>query len=246
MTPKRPETWAGKPRLSRNASTARCGHRTTSTHWLWTARDARRPRSPPTLAMPSGAASPPSSRRAHVVQRLMEPDMFSGWGIRTLSAESPCFNPQGYHVGTVWPHDNSIIAMGFKRYGFESELNRLATALFDAAKAFPYYRLPELFGGMARSGHDSPVPYPVACRPQAWAAGAFPPCDTGNTGSLPGRPERSPADREADTAGLAEVRARPRPAGGRRRGGPLLRAARWPYERRDRRNPRPPRCGLHG
>lgn len=109
-----------------------------------------------------------------VVQRLMEPDMFSGWGIRTLSAKSPCFNPQGYHVGAVWPHDNSIIAMGFKRYGFERELNRLATALFDAAKAFPYYRLPELFGGMARSGHDFPVPYPVACQPQAWAAGAFP------------------------------------------------------------------------
>ncbi len=109
-----------------------------------------------------------------VVRRLMEPDMFSGWGVRTLSAASPCFNPQGYHVGTVWPHDNSIIAMGFKRYGFESELNRLITALFDAAKAFPYYRLPELFGGMARSAHQSPVPYPVACRPQAWAAGAFP------------------------------------------------------------------------
>ncbi|MEX2392831.1 MAG: amylo-alpha-1,6-glucosidase, partial [Dehalococcoidia bacterium] len=109
-----------------------------------------------------------------IVQRMMEPDMFSGWGIRTLSSKSPCFNPQGYHVGTVWPHDNSIIAMGFKRYGFERELNRLATALFDAARAFPYYRLPELFGGMARSGHDSPVPYPVACQPQAWAAGAFP------------------------------------------------------------------------
>lgn len=109
-----------------------------------------------------------------VARRMMEPDMFSGWGIRTLSAESPRFNPQGYHVGTVWPHDNSIIAMGFKRYGFDVELNLLATALLDAAKAFPYYRLPELFGGMARSGHDSPVPYPVACQPQAWAAGAFP------------------------------------------------------------------------
>ena len=115
-----------------------------------------------------------ASQAVQVVRRLMEPDMFSGWGIRTLSADSPCFNPQGYHVGAVWPHDNSIIAMGFKRYGFESELNRLVTALFDAAKAFPYYRLPELFGGMARSGHHSPVPYPVACRPQAWAAGAFP------------------------------------------------------------------------
>ena len=109
-----------------------------------------------------------------VVRRLMEPDMFSGWGIRTLSTASPCYNPQGYHVGTVWPHDNSIIAMGFKRYGFEGELNRLVTGLFDAAKAFPYYRLPELFGGMARSAHHSPVPYPVACRPQAWAAGAIP------------------------------------------------------------------------
>ena len=108
-----------------------------------------------------------------MVRRLMEKDMFSGWGIRTLSASSPRFNPQGYHVGTVWPHDNSIIAMGFKRYGYERQLNHLATALFDAAQAFPYYRLPELFGGSARSAHRSPVPYPVACRPQAWAAGAF-------------------------------------------------------------------------
>jgi glycogen debranching enzyme len=105
---------------------------------------------------------------------MMEPDMFSGWGIRTLSASSPRFNPQGYHVGTIWPHDNSLIAMGFKRYGFEFELNRLAGAIFDAATAFPYFRLPELFGGKPRSGHDSPVPYPVACQPQAWAAGAFP------------------------------------------------------------------------
>ena len=107
-------------------------------------------------------------------RRLFKRDMFSGWGVRTLSEDSPRYNPQGYHVGTVWPHDNSIIAMGLKRYGLEKELNRLATALFDAAKAFPYYRLPELFGGAARSAHHSPVPYPIACRPQAWAAGAFP------------------------------------------------------------------------
>jgi glycogen debranching enzyme len=113
-------------------------------------------------------------RARGVVQRMMEPDMFSGWGIRTLSANSPRFNPQGYHVGTIWPHDNSLIAMGFKQHGFEIELNRLAGALFDAAAAFPYFRLPELFGGKARSGHDAPVPYPVACQPQAWAAGAFP------------------------------------------------------------------------
>jgi glycogen debranching enzyme len=109
-----------------------------------------------------------------IVRRLMEPDMFSGWGIRTLSAKSRRYNPLGYHLGTVWPHDNSLIAMGFKRYGFEPELNELATALFDAARAFTYYRLPELFGGDERSFHHAPVPYPVACRPQAWAAGAIP------------------------------------------------------------------------
>ena len=106
--------------------------------------------------------------------RLFKKDMFSGWGIRTLSEDSPRYNPQGYHVGTVWPHDNSIIAMGLKRYGFEGHVNRLATALFEAAKSFPYYRLPELFGGETRSAHNSPVSYPVACRPHAWAAGTVP------------------------------------------------------------------------
>jgi len=111
---------------------------------------------------------------SQVAERLMRNDMFSGWGIRTLSTTSARFNPYGYHLGTVWPHDNSLIAMGFKRYGFEDELNEVAMALFDAARAFPYYRLPELFGGAARSAHQSPVPYPVACRPQAWAAGAIP------------------------------------------------------------------------
>ena len=119
-----------------------------------------------------GAAS--RTHAAKVVRRLMEPDMFSGWGIRTLRAASRRYNPLGYHVGTVWPHDNSLIAMGFKRYGFEQDLNRLATALFDAARAFQYYRLPELFGGDERSTHQAPVPYPIACRPQAWAAGSIP------------------------------------------------------------------------
>jgi glycogen debranching enzyme len=108
------------------------------------------------------------------VRRLMQPDMFSGWGVRTLSSASPAFNPQGYHLGSIWPHDNSVVAMGFKRSGCEGELNTLATALFDAAQAFPYYRLPELFGGSERTAHRQPVPYPVACRPQSWAAGAFP------------------------------------------------------------------------
>jgi glycogen debranching enzyme len=113
-------------------------------------------------------------RARHVVSKMLADDLFSGWGIRTIGRESPRYNPLGYHLGTVWPHDNAIAAFGFKMYGFEEELNEVATALFEAALTFPYYRLPELFGGQPRTTHGTPVPYPVACRPQAWAAGAFP------------------------------------------------------------------------
>ena len=112
-------------------------------------------------------------RAARVRDSLFAQDMFTGWGIRTLSSAAPAYYPLGYHVGTVWPHDNGIIAMGLKRYGFHNEVNEIATALFDAARQFPSYRLPELFGGQARSEYQPPVPYPVACRPQAWTAGAF-------------------------------------------------------------------------
>jgi glycogen debranching enzyme len=129
-------------------------------------------------------------RAGKIVRRLMEKDMFSGWGIRTLSSTSKRYNPLGYHVGTVWPHDNSLIAMGFKRYGFEDDLNELATALFDAARAFPYHRLPELFGGDERSVHQAPVPYPVACRPQAWAAGSIPMVTQAILGLCPDAPAR--------------------------------------------------------
>jgi glycogen debranching enzyme len=114
------------------------------------------------------------ARAADVTGHLLSPEMFSGWGIRTLETRNPRFNPIGYHTGSVWPHDNSIAAMGLKMYGCEDELNAVATALFDAAGAFPYLRLPELFGGDHRSSHRSPVPYPVACRPQSWAAGSMP------------------------------------------------------------------------
>jgi glycogen debranching enzyme len=120
------------------------------------------------------AEVPAQSRATQVVDGLLRNDLFSGWGIRTLSSDSPRFNPFGYHIGSVWPHDNSIAAMGFKKYGKESELSELATALFDAARSFEYYRLPELFCGTPRTAHHAPVPYPVACRPQAWAAGAIP------------------------------------------------------------------------
>lgn len=109
-----------------------------------------------------------------VAQNVLGPELFSGWGIRTLERSNPRFNPIGYHVGSVWPHDNSLIVMGLKMYGFEDAVNSVASALFDTALTFPYFRLPELFGGDVRSQHRSPVPYPVACRPQAWAAGSMP------------------------------------------------------------------------
>jgi len=107
-----------------------------------------------------------------VVHRLMEPDMFSGWGIRTMGKGEKSYNPMSYHNGTVWPHDNALIAAGFKRYGFIEETNRIVTALFEAAQFADYMRLPELFCGFTRRTPSPPVHYPVACSPQAWAAGA--------------------------------------------------------------------------
>jgi glycogen debranching enzyme len=116
----------------------------------------------------------PGSRAGDIAKAMLSPEMFTGWGVRTLETRNPRFNPIGYHTGSVWPHDNSIAAMGLKMYGCEDELNAIAGALFNAAGAFPYFRLPELYGGDARSEHRSPVPYPVACRPQSWAAGSMP------------------------------------------------------------------------
>jgi glycogen debranching enzyme len=116
----------------------------------------------------SGIASP--ERAARVVKRLMQPDMWSGWGIRTLSTENPAYNPFSYHLGSVWPHDNGIIALGFKRYGFASEAAQVAYGIFDAAKYFASYRLPELFAGIKREPGAFPVPYIEANVPQGWAA----------------------------------------------------------------------------
>ncbi|MBE9199055.1 MULTISPECIES: amylo-alpha-1,6-glucosidase [unclassified Nodularia (in: cyanobacteria)] len=116
----------------------------------------------------SGIASP--ERAARVVKRLMQPDMWSGWGIRTLSTENPAYNPYSYHLGSIWPHDNGIIAMGFKRYGFAAEVAEVAHGTFDAAKYFASYRLPELFAGIKREAGAFPVPYIEANVPQGWAA----------------------------------------------------------------------------
>jgi len=104
--------------------------------------------------------------------RLLKPDMFSGWGIRTMSKSSVAYNPMSYHNGSVWPHDNALIAAGLKRYGFHKQTNRIATAMFETANHSDYMRLPELFCGFTRRTPNRPVSYPVACSPQAWAAGS--------------------------------------------------------------------------
>ena len=118
----------------------------------------------------TGIAS--QQRARDVADRLLGPSLFSGWGVRTYGAGQPGYTPFGYHTGTVWPHDNSIAAAGLKRYGFQDEANRLVGNVFEAAQHFGDFRLPELFCGFEREGSAMPVPYPVACSPQAWSAGA--------------------------------------------------------------------------
>ncbi len=114
----------------------------------------------------------PAGRAASVADRLLEPDMFSGWGVRTYAAGQPGYNPVGYHMGAIWPHDNALIAAGLKATGAADGANLLAGRLIEAAQWFPDLRLPELFCGFARDEVGAPVAYPVACSPQAWAAAA--------------------------------------------------------------------------
>ena len=105
-----------------------------------------------------------------VAERLLAPDMFCGWGVRTLSSECPAYNPMSYHNGSVWPHDNAIIAAGLKRYGRQEAVLKIADCLFEVASAASDWRLPELYCGFDRSERSTVVAYPVACIPQAWAA----------------------------------------------------------------------------
>jgi glycogen debranching enzyme len=104
-----------------------------------------------------------------LVRHLMSPEMFSGWGVRTLATSMAAYNPMSYHNGSVWPHDNALLAAGLMRYGFVEESRRVATAVLDAAAAFGH-TLPELYCGFPREEYDPPLPYPAACSPQAWAA----------------------------------------------------------------------------
>jgi glycogen debranching enzyme len=110
---------------------------------------------------------------SQLAARLVAPDMASGWGIRTRGASDPNYNPMSYHNGSVWPHDNSLTIAGLARSGFRSEANQIASEIFAAAQHFRLNRLPELLCGYERAAgtNDGPAPYPVSCRPQAWAAG---------------------------------------------------------------------------
>jgi glycogen debranching enzyme len=114
-------------------------------------------------------------RAGLVVKRLMADDMFSGWGIRTLSNRSCHYNPMSYHNGSVWPHDNSIIAAGMRRYGFREEAERVARSVIEACMRFPDDRIPELYCGFGRDliFGAGPAQYLVSCSPQAWGAGAL-------------------------------------------------------------------------
>jgi glycogen debranching enzyme len=108
------------------------------------------------------------------VERLFAPDMFSGWGIRTLSTQHGSYNPLSYHCGTVWAVEQSTIAFGLRRFGFDARARELTTAVFDLAQLYPEYRIPECVGGDARDDRPTPGAYPHANTPQLWNATAFP------------------------------------------------------------------------
>jgi len=116
----------------------------------------------------SGIAHPQHAER--IARQLVEPAFFSGWGIRTLAEGEGRYNPMSYHNGSIWPHDNALIAAGLSRYGYKAEAAQVLTALFDASQFLELRRLPELFCGFRRRQREGPTLYPVACLPQSWAA----------------------------------------------------------------------------
>jgi glycogen debranching enzyme len=118
----------------------------------------------------TGIASPERAQR--LAETLMSDEMFSGWGVRTLADSERRYNPMSYHNGSVWPHDNAMIAAGLARYGLMSAVERVMTGLFEASLVVDFHRLPELFCGFVRRPGQGLTRYPVACNPQAWAAGS--------------------------------------------------------------------------
>lgn len=141
-------------------------------HCLWTG-----------IATPEAAAS--------IARVLLAPGCFNGWGVRTLDEGEARYNPMSYHNGSVWPHDNALVALGLARYGYRQEAMRIFNGLFDTARAMPMLRLPELFCGFARREDEGPTHYPVACSPQAWASGTVFALLEAVTGMAIGRDERT-------------------------------------------------------
>src|SRR5262249_24873520 len=120
-------------------------------------------------ALLAGIASAEHARR--IAEQLAGPEMFSGWGIRTLSPSEARYNPMSYHNGSVWPHDNGLIATGFSRYGFDDLLAVAFLGLFEASVTMDGPGMPERFCGFRRRNGEGPTSYPVACAPQAWSSG---------------------------------------------------------------------------
>jgi glycogen debranching enzyme len=112
------------------------------------------------------------SHASRVAQALMSERSFGGWGVRTVASGTARYNPMSYHNGSVWPHDNAVVAAGLARYGFTEAASRIFSAMFELSQAVDLHRLPELICGFHRRTAESPTLYPVACAPQAWAAGA--------------------------------------------------------------------------
>ncbi len=139
---------------------------------------------------------PDATRARRVGETLLAPDMVSGWGIRTLSARHPVYNPMSYHNGSVWPHDNAIMSLGLALYRHTAGAVATCSALHDVAAGMPYHRLPELYCGLERGQGTRPVLYPVSCSPQAWAAGAVFMLLQAVTGILPDAPGRMLTVRE--------------------------------------------------
>jgi glycogen debranching enzyme len=121
-------------------------------------------------ALWTGIAEPAHARQ--VAETLMRDDAFSGWGIRTIATSEARYNPMSYHNGSVWPHDNALVAQGLAHYGLKDGVLRIMGGLFEASTFLDLHRLPELFCGFARRAGEGPTLYPVACSPQAWAAAA--------------------------------------------------------------------------
>jgi glycogen debranching enzyme len=118
------------------------------------------------------AGLPDPERAAQVGANLLTPAFHTGWGLRTLALGEARYNPMSYHNGSIWPHDNALIAAGFARYGFHDEAVAVMTAMFEASGSMHLQRLPELFCGFGRERGEGPISYPVACHPQAWASGS--------------------------------------------------------------------------